>query len=108
MTNQYTSTRSTSPMNRPKLTRGSITEPSLATSNASRNDLASLHCTESSASTLLARVASYSLAQHDTQMKRRSGGDSAYSSPGQSPRSERKEPFEMGVSRCECHLVSDE
>lgn len=51
---------------RPRLMRSSATAPCLATSNASRNDLASLH-PASRASVLLNRVASYSLSRqsHD-------------------------------------------
>jgi len=47
---------------RPKLTRSSATAPSLATSTASRKDLASLK-SSSRAATLLTRVASYSPTQ---------------------------------------------
>lgn len=53
---------------RPRLMRSSATAPCVATSNASRNDLASLHPT-SRASTLLNRVASYSLGRPDEQLR---------------------------------------
>ena len=51
---------------RPRLMRSSATAPCLATSNASRNDLANLH-SASRASALLSRLASYSFSQknHD-------------------------------------------
>ena len=39
------STRSSSSKRRPRLLRASATEPSITTSNASRNSLASSHCT---------------------------------------------------------------
>lgn len=51
--------RSSSCSRRPKLMRASATAPSLATSNASRKDLASLQ-SSSRATTILTRVASYS------------------------------------------------
>jgi hypothetical protein len=51
---------------RPKLMRASATAPCLATSNASRNDLASLNPT-SRASVMLSRVASYSSSQQDSE-----------------------------------------
>jgi len=53
---------------RPRLMRSSATAPCVATSNASRNDLASLHPT-SRASTLLSRVASYSLGRPDEKLR---------------------------------------
>jgi hypothetical protein len=53
---------------RPRLMRSSATAPCVATSNASRNDLASLHPT-SRASTLLSRVASYSQGRRDSELR---------------------------------------
>lgn len=53
---------------RPRLMRSSATAPCVATSNASRNDLASLHPT-SRALTLLSRVASYTLSRHDPELR---------------------------------------
>ena len=47
---------------RPSLMRSSATAPCLAISNASRNDLSSIH-SASKASALLSRVAAYSLSQ---------------------------------------------
>lgn len=78
--------------------RASATAPSLATSNASRKDLADLQ--DERAATLLSRVASYSA--HHAQMGYEHGGrssiGSACSSPGTSPSSShsgRKGPFEV-------------
>jgi len=77
--------------------RASATCPQLATSNASRKDLASLQ--SCGATTILTRVASYSMAQHEHAM--RASPHSTCSSPGQrSPESanlERKEPFEIAI-----------
>ncbi|TVY85187.1 hypothetical protein LSUE1_G000015 [Lachnellula suecica] len=75
---------------RPRLMRAAATEPSLATSNASRQDLATLQ--SSRAAALLTRVASYSMAHHG----------SVCASPDQrSPESAsmegRKEPFEIAI-----------
>lgn len=53
---------------RPRLMRSSATAPCLATSNASRNDLASLH-PASRASALLSRVASYSLSRQSHDLR---------------------------------------
>jgi hypothetical protein len=85
---------------RPKLMRAAATAPSLATSNASRKDLASLQT--SRAATLLSRVASYSRAQHEHH----GSPGSVYSTPEQrSPESAsmegRKEPFEIATHQCE-------
>lgn len=83
--------------------RAAATAPSLATSNASRKDLASLQ--NSRAATLLTRVASYSSAQMQGY-EHGSGHRSVCSSPGTSPSSshsghgERKEPFEIVISQC--------
>ncbi|TVY44675.1 hypothetical protein LSUB1_G000115 [Lachnellula subtilissima] len=94
--------RGTSPMvaaRRPKLMRAAATAPSLATSNASRKDLASRQ--SSRAATLLNRVASYSTAQHEHRLHGTPG--SVYSNPEQgSPDSsasmeERKEPFQTAI-----------
>ena len=82
---------------RPKLMRASATCPQLATSNASRKDLANLH--SCGAATILTRVASYSSAQHEHAMRTRPL--SSCSSPGQSPEERRKEPFEIVISQCE-------
>jgi len=79
---------------RPKLMRASATAPSLATSNASRQDLASLQ--NSRAATLLTTLASYST-HHSYEHARRTSDGSMCSSPGQSPESamaERRETFE--------------
>jgi phosphatidylinositol kinase/protein kinase (PI-3 family) len=82
---------------RPKLMRASATCPQLATSNASRKDLASLH--PCGATTILTRVASYSSAQHEHAM--RTSPLSSCSSPGQIAEERRKEPFEIAISQCE-------
>ncbi|KAK0099653.1 hypothetical protein ONS95_013453 [Cadophora gregata] len=86
---------------RPKLMRASATAPSLATSNASRNDLASLQSAR--ATTLLERVASYSTAQqnYEREQHRQSIGSvcsSGQGSPG-SVNGERKEPFEIVIQQ---------
>jgi len=78
--------------------RAAATAPSLATSNASRKDLASLQ--SSRAATLLNRVATYSMAQHEHGHNGTPG--SVCSSPEQrSPESAsmegRKEPFEVAI-----------
>lgn len=108
-------TRNSSPKSpatrRPKLMRASATAPSLATSNASRKDLALAGFQNSRAATLLTRVASYSSAQMGysgtrNAEKRQSVG-SFCESPvdARSPQSvgmeERKEPFEIVISQCE-------
>jgi hypothetical protein len=86
---------------RPKFMRASATAPSLATSNASRKDLASLQT--SRAATLLTRVASYSSAQQNYECARRASIRSVCSSSGQrsptSASSDRKEPFEAVVQQ---------
>ncbi|KAE9374821.1 hypothetical protein N431DRAFT_438225 [Stipitochalara longipes BDJ] len=99
------------PTRRPKLMRASATAPSLATSNASRKDLALAGLQNSRAATLLTRVASYSSAQMgygggNGGGKRQSVG-SFCESPvdSRSPESnsmgmERKEPFEIVISQC--------
>jgi len=101
------------PTRRPKLMRASATAPSLATSNASRKDLALAGLQNSRAATLLTRVASYSSAQMEYGVrnggnagKRQSVG-SFCESPveARSPESsgmhmERKEPFEIVISQC--------
>lgn len=85
---------------RPKLMRASATAPSLATSNASRNDLASLQSAR--AATLLTRVASYSTAQQNYEREHRQSIGSVCSSGQGSPASpERKEPFEIVIQQCE-------
>jgi len=78
--------------------RASATCPQLATSNASRKDLASIQ--SCGATTILNRVASYSMAQHEHAG--RTSPHSACSSPGQrSPGNGnlegRKEPFEITI-----------
>jgi len=83
---------------RPKLMRASATAPSLAISNASRKDLASLH--SSRATTILNRVANYSTAQQEHAL--RASPTSTCSSPGRrSPQSDSmespKEPFEIAI-----------
>jgi len=101
------------PTRRPKLMRASATAASLATSNASRKDLALAGLQSSRAATLLTRVASYSSAQMGYgggngggNGKRQSVG-SFCESPveSRSPESngmhmERKEPFEIVISQC--------
>ncbi|PSS10613.1 hypothetical protein M430DRAFT_21967 [Amorphotheca resinae ATCC 22711] len=89
------------PSRRPKLMRASATCPQLATSNASRKDLASRQ--SCGATTILTRVASYSTAQHEYAMS--SSPHSTCSSPEQrSPGSAglggRKEPFEVAIQQC--------
>jgi hypothetical protein len=104
------------PTRRPKLMRASATEPSLATSNASRKDLALAGLQNSRAATLLTRVASYSSAQMGMAYggggsgngKRQSVGSvgslgSFCESPVEERRMERKEPFEIVISQCELH-----
>lgn len=90
---------------RPKLMRASATCPQLATSNASRKDLASLQ--SCGAATILTRVASYSTAQHEHDMRT---PHSAYSSSGRSPESasseNRKEPFEVAIHQCKYRVNS--
>jgi len=86
------------PSRRPKLMRASATCPQLATSNASRKDLANMQ--SCGATTILTRVASYSMAQHEHAS--RASPHSTCSSPGQrSPESanleSRKEPFEIAI-----------
>jgi hypothetical protein len=88
--------------------RASATAPSLATSNASRKDLASLQ--NSRAAALLTRVAGYSSAQMQGYehggVHRRTGsvcssaGESPSGSPSSSSHGERKEPFEIVISQC--------
>ena len=81
--------------------RASATAPSLATSNASRNDLASLQSAR--AATLLTRVASYSTAQQNYEREHRESIGSVCSSGQGSPGSvngERKEPFEIVIQQC--------
>jgi len=79
--------------------RASATCPQLATSNASRKDLATLQ--SYGATTILSRVASYSSAQHEHAMR---SPQSPCSSAGQSPESanldSRKERCEMGNQQC--------
>ncbi|KAH7393570.1 hypothetical protein BKA64DRAFT_709909 [Cadophora sp. MPI-SDFR-AT-0126] len=85
---------------RPKLMRASATAPSLATSNASRNDLASLQSAR--AATLLTRMASYSTAQQNYEREHRESIGSACSSGQGSPSSvngDRKEPFEIVIQQ---------
>lgn len=80
---------------RPGLMRAAATAPSLATSNASRQDLASLQ--NSRAATLLTTLANYST-HHSYEHARRTSDGSMCSSPGQSPESEmsaRRESFEV-------------
>ncbi|KAF8865751.1 hypothetical protein BDZ45DRAFT_783992 [Acephala macrosclerotiorum] len=80
---------------RPKLMRAAATAPSLATSNASRQDLASLQ--NSRAATLLTTLANYST-HHGYEHARRTSDGSMCSSPGRSPESEmsaRRESFEV-------------
>ncbi|KAH8821711.1 hypothetical protein F5884DRAFT_850925 [Xylogone sp. PMI_703] len=84
------------PPSRPKLMRATATAPALATSNASRKDLADLP--PSRATTILTRVANSSRVQSE----RRSSANSTCSSPGlrspspgNSPSGPNKEPFEI-------------
>jgi len=96
--NQKTSSR------RPKLMRAAATCPQLATSNACRNDLATLQ--SYGATTILSRVAGYS-----NEQVLRMSPRSACSSPGQrSPESasERKEPFEVTIHQCEYQCRGDQ
>jgi hypothetical protein len=95
---------SKSPSRRPKLMRASVTCPLLATSNASRKDLASRQ--SCGATSILTRVASYSTAQNEHAMS--SSPHSSCSTPG--PRSPdgsgleaRKEPFEIAIQQCQLH-----
>ena len=85
--------------------RASATCPQLATSNASRKDLATLQ--SSGATTILSRVASYSSAQHEHAMR---SPQSPCSSAGQSPQSanlgSRKEAFDTGNQQCWCLSIS--
>jgi hypothetical protein len=90
------------PSRRPKLMRASATCPQLATSNASRKDLASRQ--SCGAATILTRVASYSAVRQEHSMT--ASPHSSYSSPDpRSPESAsldaRKEPFEIVIQRCE-------
>ncbi|KAG9232981.1 hypothetical protein BJ875DRAFT_60711 [Amylocarpus encephaloides] len=89
---------------RPKLMRASATAPSLATSNASRKDLANLQSTRASA--LLSRVASCSVDQnghshHSHRHSHYSPSGSLCSSPEEgSPASEAgKQPYEIAGYR---------
>jgi hypothetical protein len=77
--------------------RASATCPQLATSNASRKDLATLQMCR--ATTILNRVVSYSSAQQEHALRTRPL--SACSSPGQIAVERRKEPFEVAISQCE-------
>ena len=79
--------------------RASATCPQLATSNASRKDLANLQ--SCGATTILTRVATYSSAHHDHAV--RTSPLSSCSSPGQSTGERRKDPFEITISQCEFH-----
>src|SRR4051812_4554127 len=81
---------------RPRLMRSSATAPCLATSNASRNDLASLH-PASKASTLLSRMASYSLNRQSRDL-RISSNSCQSKSPGRHSRLSHNddESFEEG------------
>ncbi|KAG9247891.1 hypothetical protein BJ878DRAFT_538885 [Calycina marina] len=75
--------------------RASATCPQLATSNASRKDLATMQ--SYGATNLLARVASYSSAQQENVMNSK---HSPCSSAGQSPESanmDAKEPFDVEI-----------
>jgi hypothetical protein len=113
-TTRNSSPKRSLPTRRPKLMRASATAPSLATSNASRKDLALAGLQNSRAATLLTRVASYSSAQMGYGVgnggnagKRQSVG-SFCESPveARSPESsgmhmEKKEPFEIVISQCE-------
>jgi len=106
-TTRNSSSKST-PTRRPKLMRASATAPSLATSNASRKDLALAGLQNSRAATLLTRVASYSSAQmgYGGNSGKRQIVDSFCESPvearssGSSGMGERKEPFEIVISQC--------
>jgi len=100
------------PAHRPKLMRASATAPSLATSNASRKDLALAGFQNSRAAMLLTRVASYSSAHQQSYQvgtpnahAHRPSVGSICSNPEdqRSPESasmERKEPFEIVISQC--------
>ena len=99
------SSRGSHSSQRPKLARAAATAPSLATSNASRKDLANLQSTRASA--LLTRVASYSLgsdqSHHPHQyIPRYSPPGSSCSSPEQhSPTSDtRKQPYGIASYHC--------
>lgn len=92
---------------RPKLMRATATAPALATSNASRKDLANLQ--PSRATTLLARMASNSRSQSDQNLQ--SSPHSTCSSPGMrspspadSPFGTRKEPFDLSIHQCKSCL----
>jgi hypothetical protein len=90
------------PSRRPKLMRASATCPQLATSNASRKDLASRQ--SCGAATILTRVASYSAVRQEHSLT--TSPHSSYPSPDpRSPESAsldaRKEPFEVVIQRCE-------
>lgn len=81
--------------------RASATCPQLATSSASRKDLSNMQ--SCGATTILARVASYSTAQHEHSM--RVSPHSTCSSPDQrTPEStnleSRKEPCEIASGQC--------
>jgi hypothetical protein len=99
------SSRGSQSSHRPKLARASATAPSLATSNASRQDLANLQSTR--ASTLLTRVASYSSSPENAHHPhhyncRYSPPSSLCSSPEQhSPTSEvQKQPYGIASYSC--------
>ncbi len=89
--------------------RASATAPSLATSNASRNDLASLQF--SRAATLLTRMASYSSNQGMVERRRGSSNSDCSSpeqrSPPSTAGSERKEPFEIVIQQCKLSIGVD-
>ncbi|EKD17990.1 uncharacterized protein L3040_004530 [Drepanopeziza brunnea f. sp. 'multigermtubi'] len=69
---------------RPKLMRAAATAPTIATSNASRNDLASLQ-QGTRAAALLSRVATYATAQQNCEREHRTSIGSACSSGHGSP-----------------------
>src|SRR5436190_10295781 len=107
MMSDKSSSRRSHSSQRPKLARASATAPSLATSNASRKDLANLQSTRASA--LLTRVASYSAGSDQPHHlhhynSRHSPSGSLCSSPEQnSPTSIlRKQPYE--IASCHCKL----
>jgi hypothetical protein len=92
---------SRTPSKRPKLMRASATCPQLATSNASRNDLANRQ--SCGAASILTRVASYSGARRDAALS--TSPSSTFSSPetrspGSANSDTRKEPFEVVIQRC--------
>jgi hypothetical protein len=110
MSNKSSSRSSQSSSHRPKLARASATAPSLATSNASRQDLANLQSTR--ASTLLTRVASYSNGSDHSHHPhhynaRYSPPGSLCSSPEQhSPTSDvRKQPYGIANYHCKMNLT---